>query len=514
MGTSRPNPRRSPIPLMHRSNPLPNPVPSATTVPLAHAEIRRIIFGLMLAMLLGALDQTIVATALPTIGDAFGDFANISWVVTAYLLSATVATPLYGKLSDIHGRRVMLLTAVAVFSAGSVACALAPNLLALIIARAVQGLGGGGLISLSQTIIADLVSPRERGRYQAQIAGVFAASSIAGPVLGGLFAQYLSWTLIFWINLPIGVAALVITERRLRQLPRHERRHRMDYLGALLMAVASLLLLLALGWGGVRLPWGSPLILGLFAGAALFLGLFLWRMRRAEEPFLPLGLLGDRVVGWGMIASFLAFGGMVGLSIFVPLYFETGRALSATQSGLGLIPVMGGVVVGAVLSGRAMARLAHYKRPAIAGLSLSVCGLLAIVLFPALPIALVLVLFAVIGLGTGTALPVCTVSIQNAVQPHLMGTTTGVMTFFRQLGGALVVAVLGAVLLATLATGGAGDIESVARNADPARLSAAFSRVFLTVAVLAALAAMALAFLPERPLRNSVHASEGEGSIV
>lgn len=496
---------------MQYTDPQPNRAPSA---PPDHAEIRRIIFGLMLAMLLGALDQTIVATALPTIGDAFGDFANLSWVVTAYLLTATVATPLYGKLSDIHGRRVMLLTAVAVFSAASVACALAPNLLALIIARAVQGLGGGGLISLSQTIIADLVSPRERGRYQAQIAGVFAASSIAGPVLGGLFAQYLDWTLIFWINLPIGVAALLITERRLRDLPRHERRHAMDYLGAALMAVASLLLLLALGWGGVRYPWGSPLILALFAGAVAFVALFIWRMRQAEEPFLPLGLLADEVVGWGMIASFLAFGGMVGLSIFVPLYLETARGLSATQSGLGLIPFMGGVVMGAVLSGRSMARLARYKRPALAGLTLSTAGLLAIALFPAMPLPLALALFVVIGVGMGTPLPVCTVSIQNAVQPRLMGTTTGVMTFFRQLGGALSVAVLGAVLLAVLAGGGAGDIETLARNADPARLASAFSRVFLTMTVVVALAAVALAFLPERPLRTSVHASEGEGSLM
>lgn len=510
MGVSR----RRPIPLMHRTDPQPRSAPSGTAIPPDHAEIRRIIFGLMLAMLLGALDQTIVATALPTIGAAFGDFANLSWVVTAYLLSCTVATPLYGKLSDIHGRRVMLLTAVGVFSAASVACALAPNLLALIIARAVQGLGGGGLISLSQTIIADLVSPRERGRYQAQIAGVFAASSIAGPVLGGLFAQYLSWTLIFWINLPLGLAAFLITERRLRRLPRHERRHRMDYLGAALMAAASVLVLLALGWGGVWYSWTSPLILGLFTGAAVFLALFIWQMRRADEPFLPLGLLADPVVGRGMVASFMAVGAMVGLSIFVPLYFETGRGLSATQSGLGLIPVMGGVVLGAIVSGRAMARLTHYKRPAIGGLCCAFAGLLAMVVAPDLPLTMVLVLFAVIGAGVGTALPVCTVSIQNAVQPHLMGTTTGVMTFFRQLGGALVVAVLGAVLLAALAGSGAGDIESLARTADAATLAGAFGQVFATVAVVVALAVVALAFLPERPLRGSVHAREGEGGMV
>lgn len=480
-----------------------------------HREIRRIIFGVMTAMMLGALDQTIVATALPTIGEAFGDFANLSWVVTAYLLSCTVSTPLYGKLSDIHGRRVMLLTAVAVFTATSVACALAPNLLVLILARAVQGLGGGGLISLAQTIIADIVPPRERGRYQAQIAGVFATSSIAGPVLGGLFAQYLSWTLIFWINVPMGIAAFLMTDRALRHLPRHDRRHDMDFVGAGLMAAASVLVLLALGWGGVRHSWTSPLILGLIGGTVVLVCLFIWRMRAASEPFLPLGLLADPVVGRGMAAAFMAVGAMVGLSIFVPLYFETGRGLSASQSGLGLIPLMGGVVSGAILSGRAMARLAHYKRPALAGLMAAAAALGSLALAPTLPLAAVCALLALAGIGIGTVLPVCTVSIQNAVPPHRMGTTTGVMTFFRQLGGALVVAVLGAVLLGALGAGSGGlDAETLARTAGVATVAAAFRLVFATVAGVALLAALALAFLPERPLRASVHTVAAEDAIV
>ncbi|MEP9353144.1 MDR family MFS transporter [Xanthobacter sp. KR7-65] len=477
--------------------------------------MQRIIFGVMLAMLLGALDQTIVATALPTIGEAFGDFTNLSWVVTAYLLASTAATPLYGKLSDIHGRRVMLLTAIAIFSLASAACALAPNLLVLIIARALQGLGGGALISLAQTIIADVVSPRERGRYQAQIAGVFAAASIAGPLLGGFFAQYLSWTLSFWINLPIGLAAFLMTDRALRRLPRHDRKHEMDFLGAGLMVVASVLLLLALGWGGVRYAWTSPVILGLLGATGVLSALFVWRMRAAREPFLPLELLADPVVGRGMAAAFMAVGAMVGLSIFVPLYFETGRGLSASQSGLGLIPLMGGVVCGAVVSGRAMARIKHYKRPALAGLGIATTGLCILALAPALPLVVLCALLALVGAGIGTVLPVCTVSIQNAIPPYRMGTATGVMTFFRQLGGALVVAVLGAVLLAALGAGsGAHDAESLARTADPATVAVGFQRVFGTVALVTALAALALSFLPERPLRASVHHAESDGGLV
>lgn len=469
----------------------------------------------MLAMLLGALDQTIVATALPTIGEAFGDFTNLSWVITAYLLACTVATPLYGKLSDIYGRRVMLLTSVAAFSAASVACALASSLLVLILARGVQGLGGGGLISLSQTIIADLVPPRERGRYQAQIAGVFAASSIAGPVLGGLFAQHLSWTLIFWINLPLGLVAFLVTSRALRRLPRHEQRHRMDIPGAALMAAASILLLLALGWGGVRFAWGSPVILGLLLGTAALTGLFIRRMSRVAEPFLPLGLLADPVVGRGIAAAFMAVGAMVGLSIYVPLYLETARGLSATQSGLALIPLMGGVVCGAVTSGRAMPRLLHYKRPALVGVTISALMLALLAFGPYLPLPALAIAFVLVGAGIGTVLPVSTVSIQNAVPLHRMGTTTGVMTFFRQLGGALVVAMLGAVLLSALGAQAGMDSETLARSTSATSLEAAFRLVFLAVGVVAVLAAVALWSLPERPLRGSVHtAGEGDGGLI
>ena len=469
-------------------------------------EIRRIILGVMLAMLLGALDQTIVATALPSIGAAFGDFANLAWVVTAYLIACTVVTPLYGKLSDIHGRRVMLLTAVAVFSIASVGCALAPSLLALVVARFVQGLGGGGLISLAQTIIADVVPPRERGRYQAQVAGVFGAASIAGPVLGGVLAQHFDWSLIFWINLPLGLAAFLMTQRALRRLPRHERRHRMDYSGAALMMLASIALLLALGWGGVRYAWSSAPILGLLAAAGALSALFVWRMARAEEPFLPLGLLTDPVVGRGIAAAFAAVGAMVGLSIYVPLYFETARGLSATGSGLALIPLMGGVVCGAMISGQSMPRMVRYKRPALAGTGLAALLLLALAALPAaLPLWAVGVLFALVGMGIGTVLPVCTVSIQNAVPPHRMGTVTGVMTFFRQLGGALAVAVLGAVLVAAIGADKVMDADALARMAAAPLIGDAFRLVFATVAAMLVATFAGLLTMPERPLRGAVH---------
>src|SRR3954451_12553491 len=230
--------------------------------PLSHAEVRSIIGGIIVAMLLAALDQTIVATALPTIGRELGDFEHMPWVVTAYLLAATAVTPLYGKFSDTHGRRITLLIGIVAFVLGSIACALAPTMLVLILARLLQGLGGGGLLSPAQTIIADIVAPKERGRYQVYIASVFVASSLLGPVLGGFFAEHLHWSVIFWINIPLGLLALWMTNASLRRLPRHDRRHSLDLLGAALMVAGTVSFMLFLNWGGVRYPWSSPQVLG------------------------------------------------------------------------------------------------------------------------------------------------------------------------------------------------------------------------------------------------------------
>ncbi|WP_454915588.1 MDR family MFS transporter [Xanthobacter sediminis] len=491
-------------------------VPAAPAAPAAldHAYVQRIIVGIMLAMFLGALDQTIVATALPTIGAAFGDFVNLSWVATAYLLACTVATPLYGKMSDIYGRRIMLLVSVAVFTLASVACALAPNLLVLALARGLQGLGGGGLISLSQTIIADVVSPRDRGRYQGYIATVFASASVAGPVLGGVFSEYVGWSLIFWINLPLGVAAYVVTDRALRQLPRHEHRHRLDYAGAGLMTVASVCLLLALSWGGVSYPWGSAVVLGLFAAAAVLGAVFVWHQRRVAEPFLPLDLLADPVVGRGIPAASMTVGTLVGLSIFVPLYFELARGLSASQSGLGLIPLVGGMVAGATVVGRAMRRLEHYKQPALLGSALAAVALGVLSAGHArLGLDMVVGLLAVVGIGIGMVLSVCTVSIQNAVEPHRMGTATGAMTFFRQLGGAAAVAVLGAVLLAATGVTGQGGLEMMGRSLPPGVFATGFRMVFGTAALMMLAAFAFLWSMTEKPLRASVRVAAEEGAL-
>jgi len=484
------------------------PAPTA----LGHAAIRRIMFGIMLAMFLGALDQTIVATALPTIGRALQDVDDLPWVVTAYLLTSTAVTPLYGKLSDIHGRRAMLLTSIALFLVGSLACAMAPSMLALILARGLQGAGGGGLISLAQTVIADIVAPKERARYQAMIASVFVASSVAGPVLGGVFAQHLHWSMIFWINLPLGAAALWSTDRALRRLPRHERPHRLDYAGGALIVLATISLLLALSWGGHRYAWGSATILGLLATAAVLSVLFALRLATAPEPFLPLSLLLDPVVSRGTAASCFAMGTFIGLSIYIPVYFELALGLSASQSGLSLIPLMVGVVAGASTSGRIMGRRRRYKQPAIIGLLLAVTGCLALAWQPiGLPFPLIELVLAVVGMGIGTVLPVTTVSIQNAVELHQLGSATGVMTFFRSLGGAIAVAGFGALVLGGRA--GGATAEALRARAATEGLDAIFQTLFLAAAIGFALSLAWFLSMAERPLRSgAASAAEPSGS--
>jgi len=242
--------------------------------PLSYLEVRRIITGMMLAMFLAALNQTIVATALPTIGRDFGDFENLPWVVTAYLLTSTAVAPLYGKLSDIHGRRTMLMIGLGLFTAGSVLCALSPTMLILSLGRALQGIGGGGIMPLVQIVIADATTPRERGRYQALIGAIWVSAGISGPLVGGFIAEHLPWSMIFWVNVPLGIAGAVMINNALARLPRHDRKHRLDLIGAALMTVAAVALLLALAWGGARYPWMSPQIGLLLLACAGFTALF------------------------------------------------------------------------------------------------------------------------------------------------------------------------------------------------------------------------------------------------
>ena len=472
-------------------------------VALSHPEIRTIVLGIMLAMFLGALDQTIVATALPTIGRHFGDMGDLSWVVTAYLLTGTAVTPLYGKLSDIHGRRVTMLTAIFLFMLGSLACALAPSMTALVLSRALQGLGGGGLMALSQTIIADIVSPRERGRYQGYIAAVFATSSIGGPVLGGFLTQHIDWSLIFWINLPLALAALGMTSNVLRRVPYHPRKHRLDIVGAMTMMAAAVVLLLALSWGGRKFDWISPQTGGLFLASAVLWGLFGARLMRTPEPFLPIAVLGNPVVRCAALAGACAMGTLVGMTIFVPLYFETVLHLSASESGMALIPLMSATVMFSTFAGRLMTHMTHYKRVPLIGIATAILALAALSIWPtAMPTAVVLVLLAIVGSGLGTVFPVSTVCMQNAVTQHQMGIATGAANFFRALFSSLVVAVLGAIVMGGLGGGTGMSVETLAHAASAHTLGVAFSFVFLACALVLGFGMAFLISLEERPLRG------------
>jgi EmrB/QacA subfamily drug resistance transporter len=473
--------------------------------PVDPATVRTILAGIMLAMFLSALEQTIVAPALPTIGRSLNDVENLSWVVTAYLLSTTVATPLLGKLSDIYGRRTLMLISVSVFVIGSVACALAPTIWALVAARTLQGLGGGGLLPLAQTVIADILTPRERPLVQGYSSVMFMSASILGPVLGGFLTDYVHWSMIFWINLPLGAVALLMTDRALRRLPRHERPHKLDFLGAALMVMAALALLLALSWGSGRYSWASPQILGLLGASALTWGLFVWRLLRAAEPFIPLSMVREPVVGAVVVAGFFGIGTIIGLSIFMPIYIELVLAQSASASGVVLIAFMCGATVGSLLAGRLLARLDRYKRVPLSGLPLGMAVLVIFAIWPdAFSVSQVAGLLAIGGLGMGTMYPTTTVLMQNAVPLHQVGTATGTLNFFRQLGGAIVVAVFGAIVLGGLKASGSADLllERLAAGQTGADFAMLFRDVFTAGALFLAAAFLAVLCIVERPLRG------------
>ena len=478
-------------------------IAGSTRPALTPTQVRSIVVGLMVAMLLAALDQTIVATAMPTIGRELGDADNLPWVVTAYLLASTAVTPLYGKFSDIHGRRITLLIAIATFIVGSLACALAPTMIALALARALQGFGGGGLISLAQTIIGDIMSPKERARYQVFIAGVFALSSLAGPLLGGILSEHFGWPLIFWINLPIGFAAFLLTNRQLKLLPRHERPHKLDYPGVLVLIAATVSLLLALSWAGVRYSWTSAPILLLFCVSAVAWVLFVFRLRTAREPLIPVSVLADQVVYSATLAACFAMGTFIGLTIYVPIFFEGVLGYTATESGVALVPLMVGTVTGATISGRSMTYFRHYKRLPIAGMvvGIAACAVLA---FRAetLPRTMLEILLLLVSLGLGTILPLSTITIQNTVPYHQLGTATATMNFFRALGGAIIVAAFGTILLGGLSGSGqpGHDLAAIIRGSDAGHLAAVFHWVFAAATVGLLLALLFLVMLEERPL--------------
>ncbi len=470
-----------------------------TDAPLSEGEKNAIIGGVLLSMLLAALDQTIVAPAMPTMARLLGHAEYLPWIVTGYLLTATAVAPLYGKISDVHGRRPTVYAAILIFLAGSLVSAMAPNMLVLIVGRAIQGAGGGGLFALAQTVIGDLVPPRERARYTAWISGTWAVASIAGPLLGGTFAEHLHWSLIFWINIPLGLVAMAMINKPLKKLPIAAKHHRIDGLGALLLVAATALLLLALNWGGSEYPWLSREILGLLACSAVIWSFFALRLLRAAEPLVSLEVLGNPIVLAGTLSMFLLQAANIGLAVYLPVYLQSILGLSASASGTAMLGLMLGTVAGATLSGRTIQRFVHYKRIAMIGVGFAILclGVLSLVAGHA-SLLTVEILTTCIGLGSGTTFPVATVSVQNAVDQAHLGVATGVLTFLRSLGSALGVAILGAVALGY----GLPLASEGVQAAGAAVEAAAFVMIFLAAAAMLLMALVALGLMPEKPLRG------------
>jgi EmrB/QacA subfamily drug resistance transporter len=483
-----------------------HPAGRTSHAPLSRADVRNIFYGLMLSMFLSALNQTIVATALPTIGRDLGNFDNLSWVIIAYLLSSTVVSPLYGKLSDIHGRRAMMLVALGLFVAGSVVSAAAPNVATLIAGRTLQGIGGGGIVPLTQTTIADMITPRERGRYQAYMGTSWIVAGVAGPALGGLVAEHLHWSFIFWLNVPFGLLAALLTNHAMKRLPRHERPHRLDLFGAALMMMAATLLLIALTSGGTRLAWLSPGIATLVALSVVLTLAFVWWLRVAPEPFLPLSVLANPVMRAGTAATSCTLGAVLGLTVYMPFYFQVVHRLSAADAGFALIPIVVMTTPGSMVSGRSMMHLRRYKVSAIAGASIAIASVTALVIWPAMPVIGVVIALTLIGFGVGTVYPIATVSIQNAVPMTQVGTTTGAMNFFRALASTLAVAIMGAILLAGLGVtperGAAVERLTESAGSAGVDLAGVFRLVFVAADVFLGLALLAVLVMEERPLRG------------
>ncbi|GAA4766828.1 MFS transporter [Streptomyces sanyensis] len=488
--------------------------------------------ALLLGMLLAALDQTIVATALPTIVSELGGMNHLSWVVTAYMLASTAATPLWGKLGDQYGRKKLFQTAIVIFLIGSALCGIAQDMTQLIAFRAVQGLGGGGLMVLSMAIVGDLVPPRERGRYQGLFGAVFGATSVLGPLLGGLFTQHLSWRWVFYINLPVGVVALLVIAAVLH-IPVRDERHTIDYLGTFLIASVATCLVLVASLGGTTWEWGSPQIVGLAVLGAVLLAAFLAVERRAAEPVLPLKLFRIRTFTLVAVISFVIGFAMFGAMTYLPTFLQVVRGVTPTMSGVHMLPMVLGLLITSTLSGQLVSRTGRWKVFPVLGTAVTAVGLLLLHRLTENSSDWQLSLcFLVFGAGLGLVMQVLVLVVQNAVGYEDLGVATSGATFFRSIGASFGVAVFGTVFTNRLEDKLAGALagRQVPAGAGPAELAAdpramaelpaalrpsvlhayatAITDVFLYAVPVVAVAFVVALFLREDPLRGSVTAPD------
>jgi EmrB/QacA subfamily drug resistance transporter len=431
------------------------PRPDVVTAPAA--QLRTVMAGALLAMVLAALDQNIVNTALPRMAGELGGISHLSWVVTAFMLTSTTTTPLYGKLSDIYGRRTLFFVAILIFLAGSLLCGASQSMAQIIVFRAVQGLGAGGLLVLAQAAIGDVVSPRERPRYQGLFTGTFALSSVAGPLLGGFITQALSWRWVFYVNLPVGLLALLMIAVGLRKPPSGRARP-IDVLGALLLTGATTTLLLLLAWGGTEFPWLSIDTAGLVAATVAQAALFFWQEGRTPEPLIRLALFRNAIFARGVAVGGMMTFAMLGSTVFLPLYFQLVLGMAPAVAGMMMLPQVAGMVLSSIVGGRIVTRLGRNKPFLLSGLGLEAVALASLAAFAfigAAP-AVFLVSMGALGLGMGMGMPNLTTAVQNAVAHRELGAATGAMSFVRSLGGALGVATSGSIMASRLAAMGMG----------------------------------------------------------